>query len=80
MIYVMFAFICVLIAVGLLAHHHHKHSQINTPDYLPDENEQWFQMSDLESCNLCSHEVYIVLFSILALIFAGLVIGNFDCW
>ena len=79
-----FVYICVaalstLVALVLLIHHHQKHSDRNSPDYLPHTTDQWFQVSDCLRCNLCSHEFWVVLAMVNAAVFWGLSVDGSMC-
>lgn len=61
----------------LLIHHYLKHSNPDTPEFLQDPVDQWFQVSDV--CNLmtCSHEMWVLGF--LFVMVAGIVVMMVEC-
>ena len=61
----------------LLIHHYLKHSNPDTPEFLQDPVDQWFQMSDV--CNLmtCSHEMWVLGF--LFAMVGGIVVMIVEC-
>ena len=60
---------CIFLSIVLLCHHHQKHSRgPEYPDFIQDPYEQWFQAKDVCKVTTCSHEKFIVIFVLSAVI------------
>ena len=69
----------LIIACGLLCHHKHVHSRVDSESFLPDPYEQWFQYRlypEGDVCNFytCNHEMWILflVFVSVACLLAGI--------
>jgi|OM-RGC.v1.029590896 hypothetical protein len=69
------AMACVMLATLLLIHHHHDHGQPQTPNFIQDEDERCFQMSDVGNFRTCNHEMWILGFMLVAFICLCIAIG-----